>query len=128
MNTSPVTKMKHLGRNVKRIREIVGMKQETLAAELNINQQKMSFIEAKEEIDLELLEKIAKVLHVPVDAIQNFDEDAAINIFANSITNNDHSAVLNYQPTFNPIDKVIDLYERMLKEKDEQIAKLLARN
>ena len=30
-----------------------------------------------------------------------------------------------YNPTFNPIDKVVELYERMLKEKDALIEKLL---
>jgi hypothetical protein len=30
----------------------------------------------------------------------------------------------NYHCTFNPIDKAVELYERMLKEKDDLIDKL----
>jgi len=122
MNTAPVRKARHLGQNVKSIRDIKGMKQETLAAALGINQQKMSFIEAKPDIDEELLLKIASALNVPVEAIKNFDVEAAINIISNTF--NDQAIACS----FNPVDKVIELYERMLKEKDEQIAKLMAQN
>ena len=34
----------------------------------------------------------------------------------------DNSASVKY--SFNPVDKIIELYERMLKEKDELITKL----
>jgi hypothetical protein len=77
-----------------------------------------------------MLSKIAAVLKVPVEAIKNFDEQAAINIISNTFHNNSHdnssfySSALNYQPTFNPIDKIVELYERMLKDKNEMIEKL----
>jgi hypothetical protein len=35
---------------------------------------------------------------------------------------NDNSASVHY--SFNPVDKIIELYERMLKEKDELIEEL----
>ena len=127
----------HQGRNVKRFREMLGMKQEALASELgeDWNQKKVSLLEAKEEIEPELLEQVAKVLKVPSEAIKNFDELAAINIISNTFHNNshDHSTfhALNVSPTFNPIDKVVQLYdekialyERMLKDKTEMIEKL----
>lgn len=38
------TVKKHIGRNISRIREMKGMKQETLAELLGISQQKMSVI------------------------------------------------------------------------------------
>jgi len=79
-------------------------------------------LEQKEIIEPELLEKVAKALKVPVEAIKNFNEEAAINIIANTFT--DHSAAVNYYPSFNPVDKVVELYERMLKEKNELIEKL----
>jgi len=31
---------------------------------------------------------------------------------------------LNYSPAYNPVDKVVELYERMLKDKDARIEKL----
>jgi len=114
----------HEGRAVKRIREILGKKQPELAAELGITQQAVSLLEAKETIDPKMLEDVAKALHVPIEAIKNFTEDAAINIVASTL--HDNSGSVNYNPTFNPIDKVVELYERLLKEKDfliEQLSK-----
>jgi hypothetical protein len=111
---------------------MLGIKQEGLALELgdDWNQKKISLLEQKEVIEQELLEQVAKALKLPSEAIKNFDEEAAISFIGNTFTNNDNSATLNgcytihYDPTFNPIDKIIELYERLLKEKDEQIEKL----
>ena len=126
----------HEGRNVKRFREMLGIKQEALAYELgdDWNQKKISLLEQKETIDTALLQQIADVLKLPVEAIQNFDEEQAVNIISNIVTNNDNAvmhSLYSHQPTFNPIDKVVQLYdkkialyERMLKEKDEMMARL----
>ena len=123
-----MSKTIHQGRNVKRFREMLGIKQEGLAIELgdDWNQRKISLLEQKEEIEPELLEQIAKVLKVPVDAIKNFDEEAAITFIGNTYTNNDNSATLNgytihYNPTFNPIDKIVELYEALLKSERDKI-------
>jgi transcriptional regulator with XRE-family HTH domain len=125
-NMSTASKTIHEGRNVKRFREMLGMKQEALASALgeDWNQKKISLLESKESIEAPILEDVAKALKVPVDAIKNFDEEAALNVINNTF--NDH-AVMNgilYNPTFNPLDKVVELYERMIKEKDEKIASL----
>jgi hypothetical protein len=58
----------HQGRNVKRFREMLGIKQEGLALELGDewNQRKVSLLEQKEVIEQELLEQVAKVLKVPL--------------------------------------------------------------
>ena len=113
----------HEGRNVKRIREILGIKQESLAMDIGLTQQAISQIEQKEALDTEMLEKIALALKVPVDAIKNFDEQAAINVISNTF--HDQSANnVNYQCTFNPLDKMVELYERMLKDKNEMIERL----
>jgi transcriptional regulator with XRE-family HTH domain len=112
----------HHGRSVKRIREILGKKQEDLALDLGITQQAVSLLEGKEVIDPKVLEDAAKALHVPVDAIKSFNEDAAINIISSTL--HDQAGSILYSPTFNPIDKVVELYERIIKDKDQQIAKL----
>ena len=119
-------KIVHEGRNVKRIREMLGVKQDALAYDLGLSQQAISQLEQKEALDTDMLEKIAKVLKVPVEAIKNFDEQAAINIIATTFSSHDHSTMngVNFHPTFNPIDKVIELYERMLKDKNDLIEKL----
>lgn len=120
----------HLGRNIKRIRELLGVKQDALAITLGSdwNQQRISYLEAKGDIDTPLLEEVAKALKVTPDAIRNFNEEGAMNIITNTFSSHDNSTLhaINYQPTFNPIDKVVELYERMLKEKDAIIEKLLS--
>jgi len=122
MTTTDMPKRIHEGRNIKRFREMLGIKQDALAIELGDDwtQSKISHLEAKETIEPAILEQVAKVLKVPTEAIKNFDEDATFNIMAN--TYHDNSASVHY--SFNPIDKIIELYERMLKEKDELIEKL----
>lgn len=123
----------HEGRNVKRFREMLGIKQDALAADLgdDWNQQKISLLEQKETIDAPLLAKISAALKIPVEAIQNFDEEQAIyNISCNFSDNAVNNNGVNIQH-INPIDKIIQLheekialYERMLKEKDEMMARL----
>ena len=46
-------------------------------------------LEQKEAIEDDLLQQVAKVLKVPVEAIKNFDEQAAVNVIANTF--NDES-------------------------------------
>jgi len=123
----------HQGRNVKRFREMLGIKQEALAFDLgnDWNQKKISMLEQKDVIEEDMLRQISNALKIPVEAFQNFDEQAAVNIIANTITNNDNGAVYNQNPIFQPIDQLlklheekIALYERMLKEKDEMMVRL----
>ena len=117
----------HIGRNIKRIRELLGVKQDALAITLgdDWNQQKISYLEAKEEIDGPLLDQVAKALKVSPDAIKNFNEEAAAN-YINTFYDHSTGNFNNFNCTFNPLDKVIELYERMLKEKDALIEKLLS--
>jgi transcriptional regulator with XRE-family HTH domain len=116
----------HLGRNIKRIRELLGVKQDALAITLgdDWSQSKISYLEAKEDIDAPLLEEVAKALKVTPDAIKNFNDEAATN-YINTFHDHSVGAFNNYNCAFNPLDKVIELYERMLKEKDALIEKLL---
>lgn len=107
---------------------MLGIKQEALASDLgdDWNQKKISLLEQKETIENQLLQKISEVLKIPVEAFQNFDEEQAINIISNTFHDGSiaHATAENIQCTFNPIDKMIELYERMLKEKDDMIARL----
>ncbi|MEO6838309.1 MAG: helix-turn-helix transcriptional regulator [Ginsengibacter sp.] len=116
----------HQGRNVKRFREMLGIKQEALASELgdDWNQKKISLLEQKETIDDNLLEQVAKVLKVPAEAIKNFDEQAAVNFISSTFNDNSVGYAATYSPTFNPIDKVVELYEKMLKDKNDMIERL----
>ena len=117
----------HEGRNVKRIREILGIKQDALAFDLGISQQAISLLEQRETLDKDTLEKVARIMKISPEAIRNFNEEATYNNIANNFHDNSH--LINYQ--FNPIEKIIELYERLVKEKDERIAlveKLMDKN
>ena len=118
----------HQGRNVKRFREMLGIKQEALAFDLGEewNQKKISLLEQKEIIEDPLLQQISELLKIPVEAFKNFDEEQAINIISNTFHEGSiaNATAENIQCTFNPIDKMVELYERMLKEKDDMIGRL----
>jgi hypothetical protein len=76
-------------------------------------------LEQKEEIDDALLQQLAVHLKVPVEAIKNFDEEAAINVIGNNY--HDNSASVNYHCTFNPIEKIVELYEALVKSEREKV-------
>ncbi len=115
----------HHGRNIKRFREMMGIKQEGLAHGLgdDWNQKKISLLESKQEVDDHTIASVAAYLKVPVEAIKNFDEEMAINVIGNTYHDNAVSNV-NYGCTFNPIDKIIELYEEILKVEREKNALL----
>lgn len=118
----------HEGRNVKRFREMLGIKQDALAADLgdDWNQQKISLLEQKETIDPTLLQQIATALKIPAEAIQNFDEEQAVNVIANTFNERsfENAFANNCTFNFNPIEKMMELYERMLQQQKEMIEKL----
>ncbi|SIN67348.1 helix-turn-helix transcriptional regulator [Algoriphagus halophilus] len=120
----------HHGRNIKRFREMMGIKQEALAHELgdDWSQKKISLLEQKEEVEDDLLRQVAAILKVPAEAIKSFNEETAINFF-NSSFNGQFSGV-NYHTTFNvnPIEKWVEaleenkkLYERLLEAEREKV-------
>ena len=129
----------HEGRNLKRFREMLQIKQDYLAFELgeDWNQQKISLLEQKEKIDSDILEQVAAILKIPAEAIRNFDEEKAVNIIANTFQDfhdfHDQSSAINVQPTFNinPMEKWLEALEEnkrlnteLLKAKDETIRAL----
>ncbi|PQA95178.1 transcriptional regulator [Chryseobacterium shigense] len=135
IDTDMQNKKIHQGRNIKRFREMLGIKQEALAFELgeDWNQKNISLLEQKETVESDILAKVANILKVPAEAIENFDEKQAISIISNtaSFDNCQQPAFFNFQPTFNPLDKIVELYdekialyERMLKEKDDMFVRL----
>ena len=121
--------LNHIGRKISKIRELRGMKQDSLAFEFGISQQTISKIEQSAEVEEDVLAKIAKVLGVTSEAIKNFSEEAVVNYFStfndNSINN---GAVYAFNSTFNPIEKWLEiieenkkLYERLLKSEQEKV-------
>ena len=123
----------HQGRNVKRFREMLGLKQEALAYELgdDWNQKRVSLLEQKEIIEDDILAQVSTILNIPVEAIKNFTEEAAINIISSTLHDNAGSINNNCTLTFNPIDKWLEvieenkkLYERLLASEREKVEML----
>lgn len=108
-------KVKHIGKNLRSIRLLRGMKQETFAKKFGIAQQNVSKMENKKELTEKQIEQAAKILQTTSEAIKNFDENNMIqnNLFNDQVNN------------FNPVEKVVELYERMLKEVKSENEKLL---
>lgn len=104
----------HIGRKISKLRELRGMKQETLANELGISQQAISKIEQSVEVEEDALIKIAAALGVTVEGLKHFTEDSVFNNINNFHDN-------SIQNNFNPIEKVIELYERLLTSEREKI-------
>ena len=107
----------HLGKNIERICKLTGIKQSDLAKRLNTNQQEISRIENKAEIKDELLERISKAIGFPKEVIKAFSDEKLIN----SINQLGGNGIVQF---INPIEKIIELYERQLIEKDKRIALL----
>nr|WP_315238422.1 helix-turn-helix transcriptional regulator [uncultured Flavobacterium sp.] len=127
---STETKPRNIGRNISRIRELRGMKQGALADAIGTSQQTISSIETSETVEFEKLVQIAKALGVTVEAIENFSEESVFNYFNtyyDSSSNNGPQGTGN-TCNFNPLDKVVELYERLVqaeKDKVEYLEKLM---
>ncbi len=123
---STATKTNHIGHKIGRIRELRGLKQESLAYELKVSQQTVSKIEQSENVEDQILEQIAKILGVTAEGIKNFSEEAVFNIIGNNFSDNS-SNNNNYLCTINPLEKIIQLYdekvallERLLQSEREK--------
>jgi transcriptional regulator with XRE-family HTH domain len=114
---------KHVGRNLQRVRVYFGVKQDALAHDLGLSQQAVSKIEQQPEIEDNLLKRIGDVLGVSPELIRNFDEEKAVyNINNNSFRDNTfEEGATAIAQQFNPIEKIVELYERLLKSEREKI-------
>lgn len=133
MQSTESNKHIHQGRNIKRFREMLGLKQETLAYELgdDWSQKRVSMLESKETVEDSILGQIAQILKVPVEAIENFDEQAAVTYFNTFNDNSFSNAQGTFSPshcTFNALDKMVKLfeenkklYERLLASEREKV-------
>ena len=139
MNTENVKDSNvHQGANVRRIRRYEGMKQDTLANELGVNQQCISRLEQQPVIKKEYMEKIAAILKVTPEIIENMEETPISivvenNNFENGSNNNGigYNSEVNDNKIIHPLEQLIELtkenaslYERMIANEKEQAALL----
>lgn len=132
----------HQGANVSKIRRYEGMKQLALAEELGVSQQFVSQLEQQREIGRDYLEKIASILKMAPEVIENM-EDAPISVviennnydFESGSNNNGigvgYLCEMNDNKEIHPVEKIIELskenaslYERMLANEKEKVTLL----
>ena len=134
------TKNVHQGANVRKLRQLVGMKQTTFGEMLGMNQQSVSRLEQKRVLEEDTLFKVANILHVAPDIIRNLEENPTSIVIENNtfqtgssnvgVVENQRDNIVNH-----PVDQLMalnkeqaSLYERMLtieKEKTALLEKLL---
>lgn len=132
----------HHGLNIRRARRLKGIKQMALADDMELSQQAISHYEAMDEIEEPMLKKFAKALDVPLEFLKMKTEEASQVVFENNtITNtyNDSDGAVNNissvgagssendhdnSKIFNPVEKLVELYERLLTEEKEKNAAL----
>ncbi|OJW84501.1 MAG: hypothetical protein BGO69_10940 [Bacteroidetes bacterium 46-16] len=105
----------HIGRKIERIRILKGVKQDTLATMIGVTQGAISKMEQSENVDEEKLKMVADALGVSVEAIKSFNEDALVNNIQNTFYDN------SIQNLFNPIEKIVELYERLLESERKRV-------
>jgi len=122
--------MVHMGHNIKRFRQLADLSQQDLADKLGYtwSQKKVSEVEQKAIVEDDILAEVSKILNVPKDALEKLDDAAAVNILSNTFNDSSQLNGILYHPTFNPVDKLIEVYEVRLREKDAEIARLQKEN
>lgn len=118
----------HHGHAVKRIRHTLGIKQEVLADMMGTTQARVSNFEQKKVLEDEIIDKLAKALNVAPQLIKELEEDPVTVIIENNRLDNNSGSAYNYiagdNIINNPIDKIAELFERLLEKEQEKIVLL----
>lgn len=109
----------HIGRNISKIRELLGIKQETLAFNLKISQQTISKIEQTAHLRDNTIDRIANALGVKANLILNYNEKAVLD-FIKGETTMDFPSICPLIENPNLLLKVIELYERLILSEKEK--------
>ena len=130
----------HQGANVGKIRRYEGMRQITLANGLGVSQQFVSQLEQQKVIGKDYMEKIASILKVAPEVIENMEETPiSVVIENNNFENGSNNSGIGYvnenevndNRIIHPVEKIIELtkenaslYERMMANEKEKVALL----
>lgn len=119
----------HEGHNVKRIREIVGLKQHALGdlCPSKFTQQRISEFENSIQIDEPILAELAEALGVTPEFIKNFNEEKAIYNIQNNRDTASQNANYVHTANYHPVEQIVTLLEKFIEEdkaKTESIAAL----
>lgn len=120
----------HVGHNITRFRHLRGLKQESLADMVGVTQQTMSHHEQQKIVNMEVLKRIANALNVPVDVLQNLEDDNTTFIIENNtFGDNDNIGIgahveQDKENVYHSLDKIVDLMEKMLENERQRTEKL----
>lgn len=111
--------MKEIYNNIKKYRELKGYTQQYVADKLGITQKQYSNLESGvSSISLDRFYEIAEILETDILNLLEFDKNAILK------GNYNYQKGNNNMFRIDPIEKVTELYERLLNEKDERIKSL----
>ena len=86
-----------------------------------LSQNIISKIEKEPEIEEGLLNQLASALGISAEVIKDFDVEKAIYNINNIRDNTFEQGSTSIAQQFNPVDKIIELYERLLQSEREKI-------
>lgn len=111
-----------IGPNIKFLRNLKGLKQEAVAFSLGISQAEYSLIENSDIVDDDIIIQIAQIFNITPEVIKEFNENQAFYSIENRVDNTtikDHAQGIHQ--VFSPVEKVVELYERLLASEREKI-------
>lgn len=111
----------HQGKTLRMLRNLLGRTQAQLARENNMSQTKIFELEMKEELSEKELEVFSKYYGVSVLFLKRFDVDALSkgDVITNYNTLNDQSSLNSAMNNYQPLEKVSELYERIISLTEE---------
>jgi transcriptional regulator with XRE-family HTH domain len=125
MDTAINDKPLHIGKKIERVRKLRGLTQDEVAKGLGITKQAVSKIEQSENIEEERLKQVADVLGVTLDGLKSFRDETVLytaNFYEGSNVSNSLINTRDCTQINNPIEKIIELYETLLKVEREKVA------
>lgn len=111
----------HLGRKIKKLRELRNFTQHYMAEQLGIAQPTYSKLEnEQDEINEDKLQRIAQILDLNVSDILNFDDRAFLNIIQHNTIENQGYAYVHNNHKYSD-DRVFELIEGKVKLLEKQV-------
>lgn len=110
-----------IGENIKKKRLKINLSQEILAEKLHVSQATLSNIESNKSVpDVILLQQIADILETNINDL--LDSEKVV------VNNTDQKGGVGYAEIVNQLsENLVNLYERTIKEKNEEIEVLKAK-
>jgi len=76
----------HIGKNIRAIRLMFGLKQEAFATKLGVSQQNISRLESRKKVSRAKLAAVATALAVSIETIETFDEKVILRVISDQVT------------------------------------------